>query len=239
MIGYKIVEQDKLKASQQIPAGKGGAQFKVADHMRISEEQIRGLNAQLKGIPPEEIISWAVSFGKKPVITTNFRPYEVAILHAVTEIRKDIPVIWCDTGYNTPNTYLHAEELINRLDLNMFLYVPRQTAAHRDAVMGIPDIDDPRHAEFTEQVKLEPFRRAMAEHCPDVWFTNLRTGQTALRDKLDILSLDGNGVLKVSPFYHWSDAQLDVYLKEHGLPNEHKYFDPTKVLENRECGIHT
>ncbi len=197
------------------------------------------LNAQFKGIPPEEIISWAVSHGRRAVVTTNFRPYEVAILQAVTEVQPDIPVIWCDTGYNTPNTYRHAEELIQGLQLNLRLYVPKQTTAHRDAVMGIPDIEDPRHAEFTEQVKLEPFRRAMAEHQPDVWFTNLRKGQTALRDKLDILSLDAKGILKVSPFYHWSDAQLDVYLKERGLPNEHKYFDPTKVLENRECGLHT
>lgn len=207
--------------------------------MRLTEQQIQGLNSQLKGIPPEEIISWAVSFGNSPVVTTNFRPYEVAILHAVTQVKSDIPVIWCDTGYNTPNTYRHAEELIDRLGLNIKLYVPKQTAAHRDAVMGIPDIDDPRHKEFTRQVKLEPFQRAMAEHQPDVWFTNLRKGQTSLRDKLDILSLGKDGVLKVSPFYHWNDSQIDVYLKEHGLPNEHKYFDPTKVLENRECGLHT
>lgn len=207
--------------------------------MPLTEQQISALNTQLKGISPEEIISWALSYGKRPVVTTNFRPYEVAILHAVTDVKRDVPVIWCDTGYNTPNTYRHAEELIERFGLNLYLYVPRQTAAHRDVVMGIPDIDDPRHAEFTEQVKLEPFRRAMEEHRPDVWFTNLRKGQTALRDTLDILSLGKDGELKVSPFYHWSDAQLDVYLKEHGLPNEHKYFDPTKVLENRECGLHS
>ena len=207
--------------------------------MVLSEQQIDRLNSQFKGIPPEEIISWAIQFAHNPVITTNFRPYEVAILHAVTDVKRDIPVIWCDTGYNTPNTYQHAEELTYRLGLNIALYVPRQTSAHRDAVMGIPQIDDPRHAEFTNQVKLEPFERAMNEHQPDVWFTNLRKGQTALRDTLDILSLDKNGVLKVSPFYHWTDAQLDVYLKERNLPNEHKYFDPTKVLENRECGLHT
>ncbi|MDC6350008.1 phosphoadenosine phosphosulfate reductase family protein [Zeaxanthinibacter sp. PT1] len=207
--------------------------------MRFSDQQLKSLNAQFKGIPPEEIISWAISYGKTPVVTTNFRPYEVAILYAVTQVQKDIPVIWCDTGYNTPQTYRHAEELIGSLDLNIKLYVPRQSTAHRDVVMGIPQIEDPRHSIFTEQVKLEPFRRAMAEHQPDVWFTNLRKGQTALRDSLDILSLDKQGVLKVSPFYHCSDAQLDAYLSERGLPNEHTYFDPTKVLANRECGLHS
>ncbi|NVN19705.1 phosphoadenosine phosphosulfate reductase family protein [Muricauda sp. HICW] len=207
--------------------------------MALTQEEIQKLNLQFKGISPEEIISWAVKHGNNPVVTTNFRPYEVAILHAVTEVDKNIPVIWCDTGYNTPQTYKHAEELISTLGLNVKLYVPKQTSSHRDAVMGIPQIDDPRHKEFTEQVKLEPFRRAMEEHKPDVWFTNLRKGQTAHRDSLDVLSMSKDGVLKVSPFYHWSDTQLDAYLKERKLPNEHKYFDPTKVLENRECGLHT
>jgi len=207
--------------------------------MAITAAQVDKLNVQFKGIPPEEIISWAVKHGINPMLTTNFRPYEVAILHAVSGVLKTIPVIWCDTGYNTPKTYKHAEELIAKLNLNIKLYVPKQTTAHRDAVMGIPQIEDPRHVEFTKQVKLEPFGRAMEEHKPDVWFTNLRKGQTALRDSLDILSLSKDGVLKVSPFYHWNDTQLDAYLKKYNLPNEHNYFDPTKVLANRECGLHS
>ena len=207
--------------------------------MSFSEEQIKKLNERFKDADPSVIVDWTIENAKNAVVTTNFRPYEVAILHAVANAKNDIPVIWCDTGYNTPNTYKHAEELIEKLGLNIDLYVPRQTSAHRDSVMGIPHIDDPQHAVFTEQVKLEPFKRAMEAHKPDVWFTNLRKGQTALRDSLDILSLSKDGVLKVSPFYNWSDAQLDTYLEERQLPNEHKYFDPTKVLENRECGLHT
>ena len=207
--------------------------------MAFTQEQIDKLNIQFKGIPPEEIISWAINHAQNAVITTNFRPYEVAILNAVTEVKNNIPVIWCDTGYNTPNTYKHAEELIDILGLNIDLYVPQQTTAHRDTVMGIPQIEDENHAVFTEQVKLEPFRRAMAAHQPDVWFTNLRKGQTAHRNSLDILSLSKDGVLKVSPFYHYNDTELDAYLAEKNLPNEHTYFDPTKVLENRECGLHT
>nr|WP_299169268.1 phosphoadenosine phosphosulfate reductase family protein [uncultured Allomuricauda sp.] len=207
--------------------------------MAFLKEEIESLNRQFRGIAPQEIISWALNNSKRPVVTTNFRPYEVAILHAVTDVSTEIPILWCDTGYNTPNTYKHAEALISRLGLNIKLFVPKQTSGHRDAVMGIPQIDDPLHATFTEQVKLEPFRRAMKEYKPDVWFTNLRKGQTAHRDSLDVLSLSNDGVLKVSPFYYWNDTQLDAYLDNHQLPNEHKYFDPTKVLENRECGLHT
>ncbi|NER16166.1 phosphoadenosine phosphosulfate reductase domain-containing protein [Spongiivirga citrea] len=200
---------------------------------------IENINTLFRDKSINEVIEFANSSGKKLVITTNFRPYEVAILHAVTNVIPEIDVIWCDTGYNTPQTYKHAEYLIDRLNLNIDLYVPKQTSAHRDAVMGIPDIDSPLHGEFTNQVKLEPFKRAMAKHQPDIWFTNLRKGQTALRDSLDIFSQGKDGVLKVSPFYHWTDTQLDAYISEHDLPNEFKYYDPTKVLENRECGLHS
>lgn len=200
---------------------------------------IEKLNIDLQEKSPAEIIAWAIEFAEQPLVTTNFRPYEVAILYACTQVKNDLKVIWCDTGYNTPNTYKHANELIESLGLNVHLYVPKQTTAHRDATMGIPQIEDPLHKVFTEQVKLEPFARAMKEHKPDVWFTNLRKGQTAFRDSIDIVSQSKDGMIKVSPFYHWSDEQLDLYLEKNGLPNEFKYFDPTKVLENRECGLHS
>ena len=204
----------------------------------FTESQIEELNKSFEKATPNDIIKKAFELNNEAVVTTNFRPYEAAILNAVSQVESKIPVIWCDTGYNTPQTYRHAEQVIKALDLNVFLYVPKQTSAHRDVVLGIPSIDDPKHAEFTEEVKLEPFRRAMYEHKPKVWFTNLRQGQTAFRDSIGVFSVSKDGVLKVSPFYYWSDEKLDTYLDENNLPNEFKYFDPTKALENRECGLH-
>ncbi|TRZ44200.1 phosphoadenosine phosphosulfate reductase family protein [Robertkochia solimangrovi] len=200
---------------------------------------IRSINSKLRTASPEEVVAWALAQAKNPVVTTNFRPYEAAILHLVSEQLSDIPVIWCDTGYNTPNTYNHARKTIDQLKLNVKLFVPQQTAAYRDSLFqGIPGIDDPNHKLFTEQVKLEPFRRAMSTYKPDLWFTNLRKGQTAFRDTLDIVSSDASGVIKVSPFFYATDEELDNYLLSNELENEFKYFDPTKVLENRECGLH-
>ncbi|MFB9056719.1 phosphoadenosine phosphosulfate reductase family protein [Mariniflexile ostreae] len=204
----------------------------------ISQEKIDVLNKEFEKAAPADIVKKALELSHDAVVTTNFRPYEAAILHAVTAINAKVPVIWCDTGYNTPQTYKHAEQVIKDLNLNIFLYVPKQTSSHRDVVLGIPSVDAPEHALFTEQVKLEPFRRAMEAHKPKVWFTNLRQGQTAFRDSIGIFSVSKDGVLKVSPFYYWSDADLDTYIEKYKLTNEFKYFDPTKALENRECGLH-
>lgn len=210
----------------------------ILEKTNLSTSDLALANAALKTKSPTEIVAWALNISTKAVVTTNFRPYEGAILHACSLVQPDMTVVWCDTGYNTPQTYLCAEKLIKSLNLNIDLFVPQQTAAYRDVVMGIPRPDQKIHELFTEQVKLEPFSRAMKKHQPQIWFTNLRKGQTAHRDGLDILSLSNDGVLKVSPFYYYSDADLDKYMIEFDLANEHKYYDPTKALENRECGLH-
>lgn len=212
--------------------------FEMETALKFNTEIVQEYNGYLRGKSPQEIADWAIEIANHPIVTTNFRPYEAAILHVCSVAKKDIDVVWCDTGYNTPNTYRCAKAIIEQLDLNVDLYVPKQSVAFRDVLMGVPSIDDDQHKVFTEQVKLEPFNRAMEKHQPDVWFTNLRHGQTAHRDGLDILSLSKDGVLKVSPFYYHADNELDEYMKENNLPNEVKYYDPTKALENRECGLH-
>ena len=85
---------------------------------------------------------------------------------------------------------------------------------------------------------MEPFNRAFKKYQPDVWFTNVRKGQTEYRNKLDVFSFSHEGILKVSPFYHFDDLALEAYIKDKKLPIEFDYFDPVKALENRECGIH-
>lgn len=196
-------------------------------------------NSQLKDKHPQEIVNWATELDGKAIVTTNFGPNAAVLLHLCVQARPDIPVMWVDSGYGTRKTYLFAERLIADLDLNIHVYNPLQSAARRDAIMGIPDVDDPMHETFTEQVKLEPFRRALHEMKPDVWLTGIRREQTEFRKKLDIVTQDApGGVFKVAPVFYWSEFELHAYMEEHGLPNETSYYDPTKVLGNRECGLH-
>ena len=199
-------------------------------------------NAELRAKSPQEIVRWALAqAGGRALVSTNFRPYEAAILHLAVEAQPDLPVLWVDHGYNRPATYRHAEQLRTRLGLNLKPYVPRLTAAHRDALYGpIPTTEDEAGLKkFSALMKLEPFQRGMRELAPTVWITALRQVQNANRAGLDIVSLDENfGALKVSPFFYFTDAELDAYLAQHQLPNEWDYFDPAKADEKRECGLH-
>lgn len=208
----------------------------------MSSAEITRWNAELRRKTPLEIVRWAIAqAGGRAIVSTNFRPYEAAILHVAVQAQPDIPVLWVDHGYNRPATYKHAEALRAQLNLNLKPFLPRMTAAHRDAIHGpIPTTEDEEGLKkFSAVMKLEPFQRGMKELAPTVWITALRKVQNPNRAELDIVSHDGNfGALKVSPLFHFTDAQLDAYLAEHGLPNEWDYFDPAKADEKRECGLH-
>lgn len=199
------------------------------------------VNQQLRDKHPTEIIRWALGLEKKTIVTTNFGPHEAAILHMASTQDKALPVICVDHGYNTEATYRFAEELIQRLTLDMHYYTPKVTAKRRATVYGgIPSIDDEAaHDEFTREVKLEPFGRAMADFSPEVWLTAIRKEQTPFRDSLDIVTQDiSTGLIKVAPMFYWTELDLEEYLVEHDLPIEEDYNDPTKVLKDRECGLH-
>ena len=208
----------------------------------FSAETLSQWNSQLRAQSPLEVVRWAVAqAGGRAIVSTNFRPYEAAILHLAVQAQADIPVLWVDHGYNRPATYKHAEELRARFKLNLKPYLPRVTAAHRDAIFGpIPTTEDEEGLKkFSAVMKLEPFQRGMKELAPAVWITALRKVQNPNRAGLDIVSLDENfGALKVSPFFHATDADLEAYLAQHNLPNEWDYFDPAKADEKRECGLH-
>jgi phosphoadenosine phosphosulfate reductase len=199
-------------------------------------------NAELRSKSPLEITRWAIAQAQgRAIVSTNFRPYEAAILHLCVQVQPDIPVLWVDHGYNRPATYRHAEALRERFKLNLKPYLPRLTAAHRDAIYGpIPTTEDEEGLKrFSAQMKLEPFQRGMKELAPTVWITALRKVQNPNRAELDIVSHDANfNSLKVSPVFHLTDAEMESYLQQHHLPNEWDYFDPAKADEKRECGLH-
>src|SRR6476469_570235 len=94
-------------------------------------------NHQLRDQPPLEIVRWAIAQANgRAIVSTNFRPYEAVLLHLCTQVQPDIPVLWCDHGYNRPATYRHAEQLKQLLSLNLQAYSPRMTVARYETLHG-------------------------------------------------------------------------------------------------------
>ena len=103
------------------------------------------------------------------------------VLDTFSKKDPNIPVVWCDTGYNNYQTYEHAKKLIEDLQLNIQIYTPNSTRGFIDVTMGLPAFNDPKHEAFTELVKLEPFRRSVvllqvvAIHRSPTWLETKRS----------------------------------------------------------------
>lgn len=199
------------------------------------------VNASLRDASAQEIVRWAAGLGRKTIATTSMGRNAAVMLHLVNAVDKSLPTIWVDTGYNLRETYVVAERLIRDLEVNVHVYSPQMTSERRNAIMGgIPTVDEEeRHKEFTRQVKLEPFNKALSDFQPEIWLTGIRQEETEHRKSLDIVSMDARGIIKVAPLFYWSEEQVDAYMQQYELATCKHYFDPTKVLDGRECGLHT
>ena len=199
------------------------------------------VNAALRDASAQEVVRWALDQGRRTIATTSMGRNAAVMLHMVSEVDRSVPTIWVDTGYNLRDTYVVAERLIRDLQIDIHVYSPLMTSERRNAIMGgIPTVDDEaRHQEFTLQVKLEPFERALQDFQPEIWLSGIRREETEHRKTLDIVSTDNRGIIKVAPLFYWSEDDIDAYMEQHGLPTCRHYFDPTKVHDGRECGLHT
>jgi len=201
---------------------------------------LRQINRDLRYSSPSQIMAWALSQAAKPMLSTSFGKQSSALLNLATRLAPRIPVIWVDHGYNVAGTYQYADKITRQLNLDLYVYSPVITTERRQALYGgVPLASEPEaFKEFVYDVKLEPFARAIAEHQPDVWITGIRKEETPYREKLDIVTMDSRGILKVAPFFYWSEKEVAEYIENNDLAIPSHYFDPTKMAENAECGLH-
>ena len=182
-------------------------------------QDLTELNAWLETRNAEQRVEWALANGHEGhALSSSFGAQSAVALHMLTRQKPDIPVILVDTGYLFPETYRFADELVERLKLNLKVVRPLVSRAWMEArhgrlwEQGVVGID-----QYNNLRKVEPMRRALDEFGVRTWFTGLRRSQAASRRNTPIVELR-NGRYKISPLADWSDRDVWVYLKKHGLP---------------------
>jgi len=175
--------------------------------------------AHLEDASAVERIRWAhAEYGDKLVLSTSFGVQSAVMLHLVTTQIPDIPVIFVDTGYLFPETYRFAEELTERLNLNLKTYLPLQSAAHQEAVHGKLWEQGLEGLETYNRInKVEPMNRAIKELGAEAWLSGLRRNQASTRRERRAAERQ-NKVLKIYPIIDWNDRDIYTYLTENGLP---------------------
>ncbi|MFH7566358.1 phosphoadenylyl-sulfate reductase [Oceanimonas smirnovii] len=182
-------------------------------------EALAPLNKELAALSAFERVRWALDhLPGEPVLSSSFGIQAAVMLHLVTQVRADIPVILTDTGYLFPETYRFIDELTERLGLNLKVYRAAESAAWQEArhgklwEQGVEGISRYNHLN-----KVEPMQRALRELNAGVWFSGLRRSQSDTREGLEVLGIQ-NGLFKFLPIIDWSNKDVHYYLKDHELP---------------------
>ncbi|MEC7883591.1 MAG: phosphoadenylyl-sulfate reductase [Verrucomicrobiota bacterium] len=208
-----------------------------------------------------ERLRWASEkFESGLVLSSSFGAQAAVMLHLVTRIFPEIPVIFVDTGYLFPETYKFAQSLVERLEVNLKVYQSERSPAWQEAIhgkrweQGIKGLES-----YNIENKVEPMNRALEELKAKAWLAGLRRQQSATREALPVIAL-ANGRVKIHPIIDWTDKNVHDYLKENDLPYhplwEKGYISigdthTTRRLEDgmseeetrffglkRECGLH-
>jgi phosphoadenosine phosphosulfate reductase len=173
-----------------------------------------------------EVVTWAANtFAEGLVMSTSFGIQAAVMLHLVTQVIPNIPVIWVDTGYLPAQTYLFAEELTERLGLNLKVYQSTISPARMEALHGkLWEFNDVKaFNQYDQMRKVEPMQRALQDLQATAWLAGLRSRQTHYRQSLHRIDIQG-GRYKVLPILRWNSKDIYEYLQAHDLPY-HPFFD--------------
>lgn len=184
------------------------------------------LNQTYEGAEATALVQWgAKTFGDGLVMSTSFGIQSAVMLHLVTQVVPDIPVIWVDTGYLPAETYRFAEELTERLQLNLKVYQSSISPARMEALYGrLWEHNDVESFNRYDQLrKVEPMQRALDDLGAIAWLAGLRANQTDHRKTLNRIGLQG-GRYKLLPILNWNSKDVYDYLTAHDLPY-HPLFD--------------
>ncbi|MDQ8203945.1 phosphoadenosine phosphosulfate reductase [Pelagicoccus sp. SDUM812003] len=174
---------------------------------------------ELEGVSAEERIRWAAEqFGDELIMTTSFGTHSAVMLHLVTSVLPDIPVVFIDTGYLFPETYRFAEDLRERLDLNLKKYHSLRSAAEQEALFGkLWENGEEGLKQYNLMNKVEPMNRAVKELGAKAWLAGLRRSQGASRSERQIVESQ-NQLTKIYPILDWDNRTMHQYLTKHELP---------------------
>jgi phosphoadenosine phosphosulfate reductase len=166
-----------------------------------------------------ERIAWAVAkYGSSLVLSTSFGAQAAVMLHLATRIAPDIPVVFVDTGYLFPETYLFADALTKRLRINLKVYRAAESPAWIEARHGkLWEKGAEGLATYNQIVKVEPMQRALAELGARAWLAGLRRSQSSTREHLPVISTQ-EGRAKILPIVEWTDRDVFRYLTDNDLP---------------------
>jgi phosphoadenosine phosphosulfate reductase len=191
----------------------------ISKAAELSSSELTETNATLEKASAAERVQWALDHFKPGLIlSSSFGAQSAVSLHLVTQLWPEVPVVLIDTGYLFPETYRFADQLTERLKLNLKVYRSPLSPAWQEARFGKEWEKGLEGLErYNQRNKVEPMQRALRELDAHAWITGLRRQQARSRENLGVLTRQ-NGLVKVQPIIDWTDRDVYQYLIKHDLP---------------------
>lgn len=226
----------------------------------MADLNIELLNEKFETFSSEEILQWTwETFGSTVATSSSFQAQSVPLLHLISLVCPEMPVMFLDTGFHFPETLTYRDELCSRYNLNIINVYPSISQSEQlyqyGEVLYRQDPDLCCHIN-----KVEPMQRAITGY--EGWVSGVRRDQTKHRAGLRIIEQQSNGLIRVHPMLRWTKKDVWTYIDQHQLPShplfEQGYFSigcapctrPTVSLDGderegrwggtikTECGLH-
>lgn len=153
--------------------------------------------------------------GKTLCLTSSFQTHSLPLLHIVSTVLPNIPVLFIDTGFHFPETYAFRNEITEKWGLNLIILTSESSKVQqRDDEGKFYYSNNPEYCCHLNKVL--PLNKEVEKY--DVWIAGLRRDQTAFRQGLDGQQLLSNGQIKYHPILEWNSKMIFDYRKEHNLP---------------------
>ncbi|MDP3853563.1 phosphoadenylyl-sulfate reductase [Phenylobacterium sp.] len=173
------------------------------------------LDAELRHAHPVTVLESAVEvFGDKLALVSSFGAESVVLLHMISKIKPDTPVLFLDTGMLFGQTLDYRKTLAAKLGLTDVrdLRPHYQDLATTDPEAKLWQTDTDACCEIR---KVIPLDRALADF--DAWITGRKRFHGGDRLSLPVVE-PAEAQVKFNPLANWGKAELDAYIAEHDLP---------------------
>jgi phosphoadenosine phosphosulfate reductase len=170
----------------------------------------------VEAMTAEESLLWAYErFGDKLCLTCSWQKQSSVLVHMVSELGIDIPVIELDTGLFFAETYATREKLVERYGLEL-IRPEVITIAEQHKQEG-PNLWERNPDRCCHVRKVEPLERVLKGF--DAWISGIRREQSLTRKDAQRMEWsDRYEVLKVQPLVDWDAKRVDAYIHVNEIP---------------------
>lgn len=184
------------------------------------------INESLEQMSPQEVLRWAVErFGSERLaLQASMQKSSCVLMHMVSEIDREVEIIFVDTGAHFPETLALRDEYAQRFRLRIVTYAPRLSFEEqfqqygRHLYLFDDEFDPPGYRECCRLRKEEPFLEAVRGRFECVVGGLMRV-EGGARSAIPVLNYDQRFEgYKLYPLANWTLTQIDDYIANRQLP---------------------